>query len=400
MSAGRIGLVMTACEIGLVTWGNPNLGVVFTESASTATFRGVRWPEPQWLSLFYDLAFAAGIIAIANSYGVDHSAAGALWFATTYGIIASAWLMTGGATGWFTDRPRQVTTPIVILIAIQMAAVLMLSVASGDTIASSTGVFDILLLVLLATCLGLGWLARSGAHAMPSLSQWLIGLAMVLIGMAWLFTEVTAILWELSLAALVVASALVVMDSRVRISRMAHRLGELTIIITGETLVKMVLTVGDDALWEVGLTALLAALLLLVATFWAYFTGPVGVTELAGRRRLVWVFGHWSLHVALLGVAVGLSKLLIDSQTLAEPGAVLALLTGPGVLIVASLALLDWVTAVPQWRILSVAAVLVCAVATASAVGELTPMVSMYAVAIIPLVALAVGNRQSAGRGP
>lgn len=68
-------------------------------STTTATpaDRGLLWPAPQWLALFYDLAFAAGIIAIAGSYGYDHTFEGAVWFAMTYGIIASAWVLTGGA---------------------------------------------------------------------------------------------------------------------------------------------------------------------------------------------------------------------------------------------------------------------------------------------------------------
>lgn len=236
------------------------------------------------------------------------------------------------------------TTPIVVLVTIQMAVVLMLSIASGDTIASSSAIFDVLLAVLLATCLVLGWLARTGAHAMPTRSVILTGVAMVTLAGSWLLPDAVLLAaWLLALIALAVAAGLVAVDERIEIGRFAHRLGELTIIIIGEMLVKMVLSAGDESLWAVQLVDFAAALLLLVVTFWAYFTGPVTVTVLPGRRRLWWVSTHWALHVGLLGLAVGLSKLLVDSMTLDDPGNVLALLTGPAVLVVGSLAMLDWV---------------------------------------------------------
>lgn len=371
-----------------------------SNTTTTQVSRGLVWPAPQWLALFYDLAFAAGIIAIAGSYGYDHSLVGAVWFATAYGIIASAWVLTGGATGSFATRQRPVTTPIVVLIVIQMAAVLMLAVASGDTIASSGAVFDILLAVLLTTCLGLGWLARDGAHAMPTTSIILTVAAMLTLAGSWLLPDgVDVVAWLLALAALAVAAGLVSVDQRIDVHRFAHRLGELTIIIIGEILVKMALTAGDESLWAVELAELMAALALLVVAFWAYFTGPVGVTVLTSRRRVVWVSTHWALHVGLLGLAVGLSKLLVDSMALDDPGNVLALLTGPTVLVVGSLAMLDWVTGSRRWRLLAAATVGVAVVAAVALNWDVAPTVAAYVAAAVPLVALAISNRPDQAGG-
>ena len=370
-------------------------------TTTTHVNRGLVWPQPQWLALFYDLAFAAGIIAIAGSYGYDHSFLGAAWFAITYGIIASAWVLTGGATGSFATQQRPVTTPIIVLIVIQMAAVLMLAVASGDTIASSTWVFDMLLAVLLTTCLALGWLARAGAHAMLTRSLVLTGIAILTLAASWLLPDAVGLLsWLLALVALAGAAGLVAVDERIDVHRFAHRLGELTIIIIGEILVKMVLTAGDESLWAVELVELMAALAILVVTFWAYFTGPVAVTVLTGRRRVVWVSTHWALHVGLLGLAVGLSKLLVDSMSLDDPGTVLALLTGPAVLVVGGLALLDWVTGSPRWRMLAVATAGVAVVAAVTLVWDLTPTGAVYCVAAVPLVALTISNRPTGTGGP
>ena len=364
-------------------------------TTATPTRPGLLWPAPQWLALFYDLAFAAGVIAIAASYGYDHSLLGAVWFATAYGIIASAWVLTGAATGSFATQPRPVTTPIIVLIVIQMAAVLMLAVASDDTIATSGGVFDIMLAVLLATCLALGWLMRAGTHAMPRKSMILTFAAMLMLAASWLLPDAVGLVtWPLSLATLAVAAGLVALDPRIYVHRFAHGLGDLTIIIIGEILVKMVLSAGEESVWAVEIIALMAALALLVVTFWAYFTGPVFVTTLLGRRRVLWVSTHWALHVGLLAMAVGLSKLLVNSTALDEPAHVLALLTGPAVLVVGTLALLDWVTGLGRWRVLTAATCVVAAVSGVAFAWDLEPTLAVCVVAAVPLVALSVGNRR------
>ena len=370
-------------------------------TTATPTRHGLLWPAPQWLALFYDLAFAAGVIAIAASYGYDHSLLGAVWFATAYGIIASAWVLTGGATGSFGTQPRPVTTPIIVLIVIQMAAVLMLAVASDDTIATSGGVFDILLAVLLATCLALGWLVRAGTHAMPRKSMILTFAAMLMLAASWLLPDAAGLVtWPLALVALAVAAGLVALDPRIDVHRFAHRLGELTIIIIGEILVKMALAAGEETVWAIELVALLAALALLVMTFWAYFTGPVFVTILQGWRRVLWISTHWALHVGLLALAVGLSKLLVSSATLDDPATTLALLTAPVVLVVGSLTLLDWVAESRRWRILAVATLAVAAVAIGAFIWELEPIVAACVVAVLPLVALSVGNSRGGSGAP
>lgn len=353
-----------------------------------------RWPAPQWLALFYDLAFAAGVIAISGSYAYDHTLQGVLWFATTYGILASTWLLTGGATGGFTGEHRPVTRGIVVLTVIQMALVMMLSLASGDSIASSSGVFDAVLGLMLATVLALGLLARGSGHAVPGRSMALVAAAMVVLGLAWLPPDpIGFVLWLASLAMLGVAAAGVAVGTTVDLHRLAHRLGELTIIIVGEILVKVTLTLGDESLWSVRTWALGPLLLLLVGTWWAYFTGPVLVTSLNARSRIVWITAHWTLHVALLALAVGLSKLLVGSEALTDPSSATALLTGPAVVLVGSLAALDWVTNGDRARNLAVATGAVAVLAVVVLAVPLNPTVIGYAVALVMLAAVALPPR-------
>jgi low temperature requirement protein LtrA len=351
----------------------------------------VIWPAPQWLALFYDLAFAAGIIAIAASYGFERTATGALWLAVTYGILASTWLLTGGATGAFSPEPREVTTGVVLLTVVQMAAVLLLALASGDSIATATWVFDMLLAFLLATVIAQYALAHRRGHAVPTRAMVFVTIAMATLGLTWILPDALGLaLWIVALAVLGIAAESVVLSSRIDTHRLAHRLGELTLIIIGEILVKMTLSLKAETLWSVRLWALLPLLGILVAVWWAYFTGPVDASSIGGRRRIIWVPAHWALHAALLALAVGLGKLMVNDSTLDDANAVTALLTGPAVLMAASLAVLDWVTHGPRLVPMTVATVILIVVMIVASSTSQRPTVTAYVVAMVTLAAVAL----------
>ena len=157
---------------------------------------------------------------------------------------------------------------------------------------------------------------------------------------------------------------------------------------------KVALTVGEESLWAVRLLALVPTLLLLTTTWWAYFTGPVHVREINRHRRLVWVTAHWMLHISLLGLAVGLGKLLVGSSTLDKPGAVAALLTLPALLLMASLTLLDWATGNRRVTVFAVATLVMAGAALLIGLANVNPSVAAYVLAAIPLLAVLVGNYQ------
>lgn len=351
------------------------------------------WPAPSWLALFYDLAFAAAVIAVAGAFGQDHSILGTLWFATAYGIMFCGWILTGGATSAFAQADRPVRGPMVILIVVQMAVVLMLGLVSRESISASSALFDSLLAVLLATCIGLGVLNRGVVSASRTRTMVLVAAAMAMLGLAWLLpTLLGLIAWVVALLVLAGAATVVLRDSHLSVHRYVHRLGELTLIILGEILVKIALTVGSDSAWTLLRVELAPALVLVAVVWWAYFTGPVLINELTPRRRVLLTGCHWLLHLALLGLAVGLGKLVVGSSSLDKWASIAVLLSGPVVVMIGSLALMDWVTGNARASYLGVAAAVAAVVAALAAVLHTGPAVTGYVLAIVPLIAVALGN--------
>lgn len=164
--------------------------------------------------------------------------------------------------------------------------------------------------------------------------------------------------------------------------RVLHRLGELTVIVIGETLVKLVLTASEHTVAAIHLTALVPILATLAAIWWAYFS-VLSHSELASMaRRRTWLVLHLPLHLALLGISVGLAKLLIDDPSLGKPFGIVGLIVAPVVLAFGILAAAAGAAGHRATRILVVGAV-VMAVVSVGAASVLAPEPSAAVVAIL-----------------
>ena len=131
------------------------------EQASAGLFA---LPARQWVDLFYDLAVAAGIIALSGAYAYDHSPVGTFWFALAYALLWCTWLLTSSATGSFTAEGAAHSVWSVSLLVAQMGAMLLLAIAATDSVDASAEVFDILLGVALLIVAILAVRARRRDH--------------------------------------------------------------------------------------------------------------------------------------------------------------------------------------------------------------------------------------------
>jgi low temperature requirement protein LtrA len=92
---------------------------------------------------------------------------------------------------------------------------------------------------------------------------------------------------------------------------LVERLGLLTIIVCGESFVKVSLLAADGSLEELDLVVLSALFILVFSMWWSYFDDiPCsGLPSSPGRMR-GWLVGHLLLQTFLVGIAVGFAKLL------------------------------------------------------------------------------------------
>ena len=311
-----------------------NYGVAVPTPHATT---GRRWvvPERTWVDLFYDLAFAAGIIALSGSFADDHSGIAVIWYSIAYAMMWCAWLLTGWATGSLTTTQAPHSVASIGLLVTQMAALLLLALVAGDSIVDAEFYFDVLLGVVMVTTLILA-LRRRRSGPMRWRVPASVAFACLALALSW-YVEGTAslVVWLVALASVALAAWSVASDRETDGHRAAHRLGELSVIVIGEVLVKLTLTLTDESMESLRLAALPGILLTLAGVWWIYFVNLPQASRLTGPRRAWWIVLHVPLHLGLLGLAVGLAKVAVNSAAVVEHP---TLLTLPIVLTMASLA--------------------------------------------------------------
>lgn len=370
-----------------------NYGVAVPTPHATT---GRRWvvPERTWVDLFYDLAFAAGIIALSGSFADDHSGIAVIWYSIAYAMMWCAWLLTGWATGSLTTTQAPHSVASIGLLVTQMAALLLLALVAGDSIVDAEFYFDVLLGVVMVTTLILA-LRRRRSGPMRWRVPASVAFACLALALSW-YVEGTAslVVWLVALASVALAAWSVASDRETDGHRAAHRLGELSVIVIGEVLVKLTLTLTDESMESLRLAALPGILLTLAGVWWIYFVNLPQASRLTGPRRAWWIVLHVPLHLGLLGLAVGLAKVAVNSAAVVEHP---TLLTLPIVLTMASLALMAWLAAASWWiPAVGMAALSAVAAVTGHGADPLWAAVAIAAITVATAGGLAITPKRSA----
>jgi low temperature requirement protein LtrA len=151
---------------------------------------------------------------------------------------------------------------------------------------------------------------------------------------------------------------------------LGERVGQLVIIVLGESFVSLVSALSGKA--EIPNPVYLVLTFVVVFAIWTmYFSSvvPAGVPSRAGWLRL-WLLGHWGLMFGAVAAAVGFSALA--SVPFGDEGTSASWTTSPLLVVMASLAMLTWVScrAVTRLVVLHLLAGLVLAVLAIIAVTE------------------------------
>ncbi len=305
---------------------------------STSTARPV-FPAPaqSWLELFFDLAFVAAIVVVSASYSRDYSAGQAAWLILVFALIWTTWLMT---TLRLQGSRITGVVPRVLIVA-QMALVLLMAITADDFLDNETepvGLFFGLVL-LTALLLNRAVTTPDDPARLTRSETWrlVVGIAVFLLTRFVANPAFSAPMWVAAL--LLVLSTLrgtVVWDAS-QAKRITHRFGEFTIIVLGESFLKLALVAGEEPMEDLDLYALPLVFAVITAIWWIYFAyvAPVGM---AGRQR-TWMLLHLPLHLFIIALAVGLSKLLLPESE-AYQGSAFGLITIPLVGVLLCLAVL------------------------------------------------------------
>lgn len=298
-------------------------------------------PDQSWLELFYDLAFVAAIVVLSSSYSNDKTITHSTWLMLIAGMIWVAWLETTLLTNRTTLQrvwPR-------VLTVVQMGLILVVAIAADDTIGNNTELVGPLYAIVLVT---VALQFRSARRSRPDLAPYVshhAGRTLVaavlfagspLYGDSWYW-----IVWAAALAIIIYPGRSSNVDESLDAHHLVHRFGEFTIIVLGESFLKIGLVATEEPLDRVDLIGLPLTFSLVYIIWWLYFTdvSAAGLPDGTGRRR-IWIAAHLPLQVSIMSLAVGLSLILNPTVDAVEPAYIRMILL-PLVVIAVSLAILN-----------------------------------------------------------
>jgi low temperature requirement protein LtrA len=135
------------------------------------------------------------------------------------------------------------------------------------------------------------------------------------------------------------------------VPHMSERYGLLTIIVLGESFVKVIGSASDE---QLGFTALISGAFGMIAAcslWWLYFDNIAGATVRAtGRAPYVWIYSHLPLALGLTAFGVGIKKLVILHAGDPFADKYRLLLCGAVILCLVFIALIDLVIIQPEQR--------------------------------------------------
>ena len=303
-----------------------------------------------WIELFYDLVFVAAFIQLGN--GLSHHADSA-GVATFLAIFMPLWVVWTGFT-FFENRFAVDDFAQRLLVFGQMFAVGAMALTAGDAMegsphafsgAAATGQLFVVPMYVRS------WFQVPAARRYSR--YW--GGVFLVSSAAWGLGAFTPHEWTYALwvaAALVILAAPVSGVSRalsqewpVDLEHLSERYGLLTIIVLGESFVKVLGSIADR---HSGMSFFLTACVVLTITcclWWIYFD-DIGGSRIRQERLgwLVWFFGHFPLQVGLVALGVALGHAVdfsLDEPASAEDRFLLA---GSMACVFFSVAIIDSVT--------------------------------------------------------
>lgn len=270
-----------------------------------------------WLELFYDLIYVATIIQIGDMLARDASTTGILLFVVLFVPVWWSW------TGMMFYFNRFVADDVVhrVLVFVQMFAVAHLAIAASGAFGEASVAFALaygaVRLVLVVFYLR-AWRIAPEARGLIRLYAGGFTLAAVLwLGSALVPPPYRFGLWVLGLA-LEFYVALAPSSRRLQtflppdLAHFAERFGLFTIIVLGESFIKVV---GGLAGKGVGLDALVLSGLgfaVVASVWWLYFDHThVAVVRSSAAARYLWVYGHLPLTVGVTALGVALKKVVL-----------------------------------------------------------------------------------------
>lgn len=294
------------------SWLPPTL---YTEFGGGHTERKVTW-----LELFYDLVYVATLIQLGDLLSENVSVAGFLEFALLFIPIWWSWT---GITFW---NNRFVADDVLhrVLIFVQIFFIAMLGISVKGATGSLAVQFTLSYVGVRLVLVALYWRAsRTAPQARAFAGRYAIGFliaALVWLSAVFVPAEVRPWVWLLGMA----VDFAVPLSKRSRelgralpidVPHLSERYGIFTIIVLGESFVKVISGLGGTALALDLLPVGVSILVISASLWWLYFDDVAGsLVKPSGRSAYTWIYSHLPIAIGLTAFGVGAKKVLLSDQ--------------------------------------------------------------------------------------
>lgn len=368
-----------------------------------ATRRGE--PPSAALELFYDLVFVAAVVVLSDSFSHSPGFADLVWLSIVFSMIWIVWLQTALLFNLCSRRPDISTHDLIrVMVLAQMLLLILAAVSAADGVERHSEFVGPLFAALLAVLGAMHWfLARKEPGLAGYARSRMIGCGVgaVLFALTpWYPDPGYLVPWALGAVAVVIPSLRPdpFAGPRVDTEHLVERFGAFTIIMLGETFVKAGLTASEGEMEGLDVLVLVSTFVIVFSIWWLYFADvPRSGPPFTHRGHLAWMMVHLPLHLATVGVAVGVAKVITGEETRITPE-VIPYLTVPLVIVLVCMAVLESLSGDrgPD-RVVTVIAVAAALVAVVGLLGRFTDPAGLeltsLALAAIMVGAALVGRR-------
>ncbi len=299
-----------------------------------------------WLELFYDLVFVAAVVTFSDAISLDPALGRIGTVDAAFGAMWLIWL----ATTLHANRYRDDGAVQRALVLAQMLLLTINALAVGDGVDAHPALICVtyaLLAVDVAVMYARAAHTREddGRLAERRRNQYCIAAVPILMS-AFVPETGRIVLWCVG-TALLAWPTLGFRFGRVGTvtpfdeHHFVERLGLLTIIVCGESFVKVSLLAADGSLDGIDLAVLVTMFMFTFGVWWSYFDDvPSAGIRSAPSRSAGWLVGHLVVQLALVTSAVGYGKVLGYELDTTLSGDTSLLLTTPLIAVSLGLALI------------------------------------------------------------
>jgi low temperature requirement protein LtrA len=271
-----------------------------------------------WLELFFDLVFVISIAEVAHTLEDYRTLAD---FVGTAGLFVAVWWAWVGYTV-YADRFDTDDLPHRALVLAGMLAVIAMALSVHGALHGGSARFALSFVAVRGIVLVLN--ARARRHAVPARPLLNLYLGAFSTGAAlWLVSVLVPeparyVLWGVALV-LELSAPWVgrreIVKAPLHDSHLVERFGLFTLIVLGESVVRVAQGAADVDWTAATLAAAGAGFLVVAGLWWLYFDRLDEAAVRSVLRGLIWNYGHLPLLAGLVAVAVGTEYAIREAAT-------------------------------------------------------------------------------------